>query len=169
MPDYSKSIIYKLCCNDLTIIDLYIGSTTSFRTRKNKHKNACINSIDKDHNYPVYKFLRNNGNWNNWSMIQIEVYPCQNKRELESRERYWIEILKATLNTYIPLQTNKEWNIKFKDEIKIRRQIYRENNKEEIQAKKSEEIKCACGKSTDSSHKTRHEQSKFHQSYLASL
>ncbi len=27
--DYSKGLIYKLCCKDPTITDVYIGSTTS--------------------------------------------------------------------------------------------------------------------------------------------
>jgi len=36
--DYSKSIIYKICCNDINIIDIYIGSTTNFITRKAEHK-----------------------------------------------------------------------------------------------------------------------------------
>ena len=29
--DYSKSVIYKLCCKDPTITDIYIGSTTNMK------------------------------------------------------------------------------------------------------------------------------------------
>ena len=41
--DYSKTIIYKIVCNDLNIKDCYIGSTTSFTKRKNRHKSNCNN------------------------------------------------------------------------------------------------------------------------------
>ena len=40
MPDYSKTIIYKICCNDENITECYIGHTTEFNNRKYKHKNS---------------------------------------------------------------------------------------------------------------------------------
>jgi hypothetical protein len=54
--DYSKTIIYKLVCNDLSITDVYVGSTTSFVKRKYLHKSLCNNEnskcyIKKIHNY----------------------------------------------------------------------------------------------------------------------
>ena len=36
--DYSNTIIYKLCCNDPSITEIYIGHTTNFTQRKNRHK-----------------------------------------------------------------------------------------------------------------------------------
>ena len=36
--DYSKTIIYKIVCNDLNICVVYVGSTTDFIRRKNEHK-----------------------------------------------------------------------------------------------------------------------------------
>ena len=41
--DYSKTIIYKIVCNDLNITDLYIGHTTNFIKRKATHKSNCNN------------------------------------------------------------------------------------------------------------------------------
>jgi hypothetical protein len=32
--DYSKTVIYKIVCNDLDVKDIYIGSTTEFTKRK---------------------------------------------------------------------------------------------------------------------------------------
>ena len=32
--DYSKTVIYKIVCNDLTITDIYVGHTTDFVVRK---------------------------------------------------------------------------------------------------------------------------------------
>ena len=62
--NYKKVIIYKLVCNDLLITDLYVGHT----------KNHCLNPNDPKYNLKVYKIIRENGDWNNWSMIEIENF-----------------------------------------------------------------------------------------------
>jgi len=36
--DYSKTIIYKIVCNDLNVNECYIGHTTNFIKRKGQHK-----------------------------------------------------------------------------------------------------------------------------------
>ena len=97
--DYSKTIIYKLCCDDTLITDIYIGHTTNFIQRKNQHKNCCNNI---NFNSYVYQFIREHGGWANWSMIQIEEQNCKNKREAESIEHYWTEQLHSTLNSNKP-------------------------------------------------------------------
>lgn len=108
--DYSKTIIYKLVCNDLNITDIYIGHTTEFRRRKNEHKSRCCNPTSLAYNFYKYQFIREHGGWDNWSMILIENYPCINKLEAEKRERYWIEELNATLNASIPCRSKHEWH-----------------------------------------------------------
>lgn len=123
MPNYQKNKNYKLCCKDPNIKQIYIGSTCNFRSRKRGHKSSCINEKSKKYNLYVYQFIRNNGNWENWDMIEIEPYPCSNKREKETRERYWIEELKAELNSNIPTRSRPEWQKenrkKFPDKRKI--------------------------------------------------
>ena len=58
----------------------------------------------KEYKFKVYDFIRNNGDWDNWSMIEIEKYPCNDGNEAKARERYWIETLKATLNERTPIK-----------------------------------------------------------------
>lgn len=128
--DYSKTIIYKLCCNDLSVTDLYVGHTTNFTKRKAEHKSNCCNKNKKEYNYKVYQFIRENGGWDNWNMVQIEEFCCNNKREAEARERYWYEELKGTLNTNNPSRTIKEWYEDNKDKIKEQHKKYYEENKE---------------------------------------
>jgi len=48
--NYSKTSIYKLCCNDTSITECYIGHTTNFTKRKQRHKYSCITTTDRDHN-----------------------------------------------------------------------------------------------------------------------
>ena len=100
--DYSKTIIYKLVCNDLNITECYVGSTTNFTKRKNMHKSICNNPRDKKHNRKNYCFIRNNGGWSNWQMIEIEKHPCNDKNEATKRERYYYESLNASLNSNKP-------------------------------------------------------------------
>jgi predicted GIY-YIG superfamily endonuclease len=105
--DYSKTVIYKIVCNDLSITALYVGSTTQFTKRKSQHKTVC-NSSYKQSEFKVYKIIRDNGGWDNWAMIQIEEYPCLNGNEARARERYWYEQLNATLNAQKPTLTEEE-------------------------------------------------------------
>lgn len=106
--DYSNTIIYKLCCKDTTILDIYIGHTTNFTQRKNQHKTACCNENNKKYNQYVYQFIRDNGGWDNWSMILIKEHNLKNKREAESTEHYWIEQLGSKLNSNKPYAKCKE-------------------------------------------------------------
>jgi len=107
--DYSKGIIYKLVSKDLSIPDMYIGSTTNFNKRRNCHKNNCINENNPKYNLKVYQFIRDNNGWDNWDMVEIEKYSCKDKNELFKRERYFYEELKPSLNMCFPQRTSKEY------------------------------------------------------------
>lgn len=162
MPLYQNSIIYKLChCNDLENKNIYVGSTTNFRNRKNQHKVSYYNERSKKYNYKVYQFIRDNGGWDEWQMIPIEVFPCNDKKELEVRERHHIELLKPKLNKQIPTRTEKEykndnnefykkykkeWSNNNKEKVKENKKNWYEDNKEEIAEKRKEKVICdSCG------------------------
>ena len=136
--DYSETIIYKLCCKDTTINQIYVGHTTNINKRKHNHKTNCCNSNLKNYNLFVYNFIRENGGWDNWSIIQIEAYNCNNKREAAMRERYWIETLNAKLNCNNPITTKEEkekqkqdWYEENKQEILEKSKVNYEENKEQ--------------------------------------
>ena len=76
MPNYSKTLIYKLICNDDDVDYLYVGSTTDWATRKATHKTCCTNENSIQYNKNKYVEIRANGGWNNFSMVQIEHFPC---------------------------------------------------------------------------------------------
>ena len=136
MPNYQESSIYKLCCKDTTITDIYIGSTTNFRRRKCAHKNSCNKEGNTHYNTKVYKGIRNNGGWDNWDMIQIKEVSCNNKKELNAIEREFIEKLKPTLNYQLLLNRTTEDLKKYIEEHKEQSNNYqknfREKNKEYI-------------------------------------
>tara|TARA_R110000764_G_scaffold1879_6_gene8201 strand:+ start:1040 stop:1552 length:513 start_codon:yes stop_codon:yes gene_type:complete len=149
MINYSNSIIYKICCNDPTVKDEYIGSTTNFRNRKWQHKYSCNKLNNEKYNRRLYVFIRETGGWLNWSMIEIEKYDATDKRHLETRERYWIEELKSSLNNYIPTRTWKEYRQDNKEHIKQYIKQYQQDNThryiEKIIQRRSQKYDCECG------------------------
>lgn len=136
--DYSKTIIYKLCCNDISIIDIYVGHTTNFKARKDSHKNRCNDSNNKKHNFYVYQFIREHGSWDNWSMIEIEKINCIDEIEARKNERRHIELLGATLNKQIPTRTQQEYREDNKDTIKKKKKEFYEENKDTILEQKKQ-------------------------------
>lgn len=138
MVNYSKSMIYKLCCKDPNITSIYIGSTTNFYRRKSEHKSKCNNENDKDYNNYKYQFIRDNGGFENFDMILVENVNVDNKRDLEKIERKYIDELKPSLNSYKSYRTIEE-KIKQQKECE---KIYREKNKEKINQKQNEKVNC---------------------------
>jgi hypothetical protein len=152
---YDKSTIYKLCCNDLNVKEIYIGSTTNFNRRKHAHKSDCNNENGPSYNLKLYNFIRSNGGFDNWSMVEIELFNARDKKNLLRRERYWIENEKASLNSrksYITEEEVKKYHVEYREnnieKLKQNRAEYYVKNVEEIQknvaeyqAKNIEDIK----------------------------
>ena len=140
LANYSKTVIYKVICIDDNIKDVYVGHTINFTRRRNEHKNSCNNEKRKSFNYKLYKIIRENGGWNNWSMIEVEKYPtCENRLQAGTKEKYWYEKLNANINCHKPTRTkkeycqdNKEEIKKYRDDHKEEKKKYREDNKEKI-------------------------------------
>ena len=136
MVNYDKSTIYKLCCKDPEITDIYVGSTTNFSRRKTDHKSNCYNENGRCHHLKVYKTIRDFGGWNNWDMVEIERYCATDKKDLHSRERFWLEELGATLNKVIPTRSDAEqkaeYRAKNKDKINEYYAKYYAKNKDKI-------------------------------------
>ena len=184
MVNYGEGLIYKICCKDASITDEYIGSTCNKHRRKQQHKLYCDNENCVKYNYPVYQFIRNNGGFDNFDLIIIEEYPCENKNQLETRERYWIEERKPTLNKIIPTRNMREWRVANKDKIDEYNREYRPNYYEEnreIVKEKSRKYKeenadklkevhtCECGGKYIFSGKSRHIKTLKHIKYFEEL
>ena len=147
--DYSKTCIYKLVHKeDFNNENIYIGSTSNFRQRKYEHKSKITNK--NNHNFYHFfskksVYIRENGGWDMWDMIEIEKYPCNDKREAETRERHWIELYKSKLNSCIPTRTAQEWYLENKETHSTNIKLYYEKNKEKITEYKKEKMTCECG------------------------
>ena len=131
--DYSKTIMYKIVCNDLSVKACYVGHTTDMAKRKWSHKSVCNNEKSKQHNLKIYKIIRQNGGWSNWSMLLIETFPCKDNYEACKRERKVYEEIDAKMNTRKPCITHEEHKKQYgsshpKNSEYVKK--WRENNKE---------------------------------------
>ena len=138
--DYSKGKIYKIVNDDFPDLVYYGSTITSLKKRFSKHKdNSCTSK----------KLFETN----NVRVELVEDYPCETKRELETREKYYILKFEC-INRFVPAQTEEEKKEYIKssskiyrdkdperykryyennlEKLKIRKQIYYENEKEKI-------------------------------------
>lgn len=131
--NYSKAVIYKLCCKDQSVTDFYIGSTTNLTKRTSTHKTSTNNEKDRYYNRLVYTCIRENGGWDNWDCILVEDnLGVENRQQLLRKEGEYVEKLKPTLNKQFPGRTPVEYREDNREKINIRSKKYREDNKEEI-------------------------------------
>ena len=194
MVNYQLGKIYKIVDN--TNNNIYIGSTCepTLSRRLATHLSDYKRYLEgKRGNVTSFQIFANN----NYNIILIELYPCNSKDELHARERYYIESLKC-VNKQFPGRTQKEYqkeyrevnkeyirakdheyylnNIEYytqyrnenKELIKQTLQKYYIKNKETLREKNKKKVLCMCGKYREG-HKTRHENSKFHQNYINNL
>ena len=89
--------LYKICCKDETVQDMYIGHTINFEKRINSHMNNCKTSLTK-----VYEFIRNHGGWDNWNMVILGKYKCKNRGQAARIEWFWWNKLGGSLNSVSP-------------------------------------------------------------------
>ena len=151
--NYDNTHFYRIVCRDLNIKDCYVGHTTDFTTRKNRHRKNCNNINGRDYNLKLYRFIRQNGGWENWDMILVKTLKCENVLEARAKERQFIEQMQASLNNNLPtrsmdeyyqenrvkiLADKKEYAKNHKYEIREQRKNFRENNKEKIQQQKKD-------------------------------
>jgi len=128
--DYSNTVFYKIYCKDPAVKDVYVGHTTNFVQRKYQHKRTCIKENDVNHHCKVYKFIRENGGWDNWKMEMIGYKDCYDHYEARKTEQNYFETLKATLNSIEPLPKPKPRPAQMPKETKEKALIvHEESNK----------------------------------------
>ena len=90
MPDFSCAVIYHIRALSGEH-PLYVGSTADFAMRRRTHADACANPSRHNYNYPLYQYIRANGEWSAWEMVIVEEFPCETEDELIAREQKEID------------------------------------------------------------------------------
>ena len=146
MKDKIKCV-YKLKCKDTNITEFYIGSSIDFDGRIKTHYYDCCNKSSSHYDINVYKFIRDNGGYDNWEFEVIKEYKFITKKELTINEQYYLDNLKPQLNG----------RNAFGHDLLANKKKYYKNNKVKINKKQTEKIKCdLCDKLISRSNIARH-------------
>ena len=129
--DYSNTTIYKLVHKeDYDNVNIYIGSTTDFIRRKNNHKTVCNSEKTIGYNDKKYQYIRDNGGWECFNMIEIEKHNCNDGNEARAREEYWRCHFNSRLNMIRSYRTDEERKEQNKDRCKKLYEANKENRLE---------------------------------------
>ena len=134
MPDYQKGQIYTIRYR-LDDSLLYVGSTSQpLHKRWQDHKDKHNNIKHKEYDYLLYQKIRETNDIKNWYIELYEVFPCNNRKELNKKEGEIIRLLNANLNKVIPGRTQKEYREEHKEQISIMKQEWYQNNLDKVKA-----------------------------------
>ena len=141
--DYSKCCIYKIEHIDNESL-VYVGHTTNFDKRKTQHKINCNYDKSTSYNLKVYQMIRENGEWEMFKMIEVEKYPCNDKREAERRENEVMKDLKANMNKnrcFITEHEKKLYMAEYRESNKAKMKEYTKEYYKANKEKKQEQMK----------------------------
>lgn len=134
--------VYELRHQNNTNLLPYVGKTIDFDVRKRHHKYNCNNPNSPEYNCEKYKYIRANGGWDAWYMI--EIYYGSDFEQMEK------DLLKANFDGYINSEqtgrTMDEWREDNKEvRLKYNAERY-QTKKEEIRKYQNKKIPCKkCG------------------------
>mgnify|MGYP000099865419 FL=1 len=137
--------IYKLIKKDALNDDMvYIGSTEDINDRMSKHKYSCNNIKNQSYNCKVYKYIRDNGGWDEWKYEIVDEVEVALRNDAARYEGEYIIKYDAInkLNDIVAGRTIKQYqkenyqqNI---EHILQKHKQYREQNKEQNKQKDKE-------------------------------
>jgi hypothetical protein len=123
---------YIYCLHNEDLPEYYVGHTKDLNERWKEHIKKS-----KKLNFKVYKYIRSNGGINNFKMEVLDEIYCD-KQGTKKLERYYMELLGATLNSDIPGRTKQEYDNDNKQKLDEYRKKYLQDNKQEINKKHRE-------------------------------
>lgn len=129
---YQNGKIYMIYSNLSNKV--YIGSTTGKVHRRFKNHTYYYDGYKRG----INKSCRGICNMfdelgkENCKIITIKHYPCNNKKELEKEEGYFIKTSKNCYNKNVAGRTVKEYREDNKEKEKVRHKEYYNNNKDKI-------------------------------------
>ena len=132
MLNYQLGNIYKIVDN--TNGNIHIGSTclpylsSRLQNHQSKYK-LYLKGLTN--NMKSFEILKNE----DYDIILLESYPCDDKMQLHARERHYIETLEC-VNRHHPTRTKEEYYQENKDSLSAKNKEYRNINKDEIDSQR---------------------------------
>jgi len=193
---YSTSTIYKISClNTAKSHIFYIGGTTNLNNRKTGHFYSCRDKRRK--NRSLYKFINENGGFNNFCFTILGEYNLKNKSELIAKEEEYIRKFNPSLNMNHANRNRQEYRNDNRERVRYingkcyrkyrdknrqkRRDDYRKNkklalatarlyylkNKDKIDKLRKRKVKCLCGCETARTRVSLHRLTEKHKLHLS--
>jgi len=130
MTDYQQGKIYRLYSPSRADVGVYYGSTVQKLYQRlcgHKAKKKCSSISIIEIGDTIIEL--------------VEDFPCNNLKELEAREYWWIqnnECVNIVKGNFNHKEWMNNWWIKNKEKLKEKRKEWREKNREEILRKQRE-------------------------------
>ena len=167
--------IYEIKSTDTSIPEIYIGSTWDIRQRYWSHNSNCYNENSKEHNNPVYIYIRERGGWDNFEMNVIDNDEFENKLQrlvLEQLyiDKYGLDNLLNQCNAYTSEEVERERAMKYakkyreehRQRLNDNAKQFREKNKDKISLDRKEKMLCECGLIISKVDKAKHYRTQRH-------
>ena len=151
MSKYQNGKIYKITNEDMVGLVYYGSTIQTLNKRLREHKYDCLRKNTSS------KILFNT---ENYKIQLIELYPCENRKQLCLREGWYIRN-NDCINKSIAGRTKKECQKEYYKE-------YYNLNKNKMNEKAKEKVKCECGATLTKRNLATHKKSKKHLAYSSS-
>jgi len=160
--DFNNSIIYHIRHMESKEV-VYVGSTTQFPQRKTAHKYDYNHEERKQFTIPIYCHIRDNGGFDCFEVIPIQSLKLENKTQLLIAEQEEIDKHRTLVNSRKARMTIEDR----KEECKKYTKLYYQENKEIVNEKQKQTVKCPiCNSTSVRRHLKSHQRSKKCQEYL---
>ena len=109
-----KFTVYKIASKNPELTCCYIGSTKDLKQRTIQHKSNCINIHSPTYHYRIYQYIRENGGFNNFEIINLRDVDIDGDETKGYFERMYFEIyggFSKCLNQRCPDRKAKETSL----------------------------------------------------------
>jgi hypothetical protein len=167
----------------------YIGSCEDMKNRRYGHTYNFTNENSGNYYNKLYCFMRENGGWDNFDMVEICKCDIDMLREME---QYHKDFIKPSLNTYNAYVSEEDKRINKSNNRRVyykqnkerinkqnkedyynnrekrleQKQEYNKQNKDKIKEWGSCVVQCECGKTYTKNNKARHFKTNYHLKHL---
>ena len=127
--------VYSIQCLDENVKEFYIGSTDDLQQRIRDHHF----NYKRYPNRKVYKFIRENGGWDNWEINFIQKFKFLTDDELRIYEQWYLDTYKPELNSKRAFVTKQQ---KIIDSRNNANEYYKKNKEKINYNRKNKKANC---------------------------
>ena len=148
--------VYCIFCKDTNVQQVYVGSCVDLNKRIRDHKKCSNNKNGKEYNKRLYQFIRENGGFDNWKFIWLEMFKTDDTIFLRQLEQNYMDTFPKELLLNSQRAYGQDIERYYEQNIKKCKE-YRQQNREIINEKQNQKVPCPkCNKIMNKSSITPH-------------